>query len=202
MSKGPTEAGPPVFQLNMDILNVKMKKSKDSGIIGKICKRIEQASTKLPEENEIPLEHHEQGSISTKNPYELKCFIPFIRTLMIRDGDLSILSNDFDALEELHFRSGKLRSIDSAVNALSKVKTLKFVDPEFNGDIYDSFLQFSPNLKRLYMMDNDPLGTKGKPIIGNSNKWLENENKYKDLEHFELISRRRNDVVIKFLQDH
>lgn len=127
----------------------------------------------------------------------INCFSPFIRNILMIDGDLSIFqTNNFTALKSIEFYYGTISPTKYIQKILHNVETLKFLQSKLDGDVYDIFLKFCKNLKHLYVRDNYSYGMKRGTIIGTSNQWLAKQ--FPKLKHFEINCQHKNDLVIQF----
>lgn len=120
----------------------------------------------------------------------------YVRSILIEQNDLHFLKpNHFQSLSSIEFQTDKLTNTESLENVLNNVETLKLLGVKLDTDFHEMFLRFCGKLKRLYVNNVDM-----DPIIGKSNNWLGKQ--YPFLEHFELISNRQVDQVIRFLEAH
>lgn len=165
----------------------------------KTCTQLQEVAGQFFEVNFPSRAFGKHGDLlSEHSVVKINCFSPHVQRIFMDDGNLSAFNyNRFQALKEIEFYRGSLKSIEFIANVLPTIETLKFIHCELVGDLYKRFLRHCRQLKRLYVRDNY-YGEQGKILIGTSNSWLAKT--YPSLTHFEIYSQRKIDQVIHFLQ--
>lgn len=94
----------------------------------------------------------------------------FLRVMKIYEYFVWIVS-----LKEIEFYSGHLCFTICVKAILPNLEKLKFSHCELDTEVYETFIQYCGNLKRLYVRDNDLNGKQHDIFIGKSNDWLANQ---------------------------
>lgn len=193
---------PDILKLNIDCFETKFDylSLKDLAACSKTCKLMHGVINDFFRDNFPARVHSHSGNIYSENEHvKINCFSKFVKSIILENGELKMFqSNRFQSLKEIEFYGGQLNSIEHLENILGNLETLKFIHCKLKSDIHETFLSKCGNLKRLYVKDDDSLGSPQEIIVGTSNDWLSKT--YSSLEHFEFKSRRESNDVIKFLQ--
>lgn len=138
---------------------------KDLISVGKTCKRLQNESGYILHQNypniikECTINRCNAWikSFGALKKFEINIFSRFIDRICIRNSNglrhFLRKNQDFEILKQISFDSISL-TIDDAKDmktTLSKVESLRFVDCEIYGNLYDTVLAFCGNLKHLYI---------------------------------------------------